>query len=162
MIKLKTVLVVFALLLALAAFLFFCWRQNLSNKILNKEGEAPNRVCFGGGCFRVSLAITARERSRGLMYREELGRDEGMLFVFNRPGVYSFWMKNTLIPLDIIWIGEDLRVADICEDLPPCKLEPCASYAPGAEAAYVLEVNAGEVEKRGISIGDRVRLMREN
>jgi len=111
-------------------------------------------VCFENGCFEVELAISYEERSQGLMYREQL--DGGMLFVFPEEGVYSFWMKNTLIPLDMIWISEDLGVVDIYENALPCITEVCESYGPTTEALYVLEINSGEVSEFGISIGERV------
>jgi uncharacterized membrane protein (UPF0127 family) len=90
------------------------------------------------------------------MYRESLGRNEGMLFVFEQSGFYPFWMKNTLIPLDIIWIDEDWRIVSIAESVPPCRAEPCPTYPPAAQARYVVEVNAGFARRHGVARGDQL------
>lgn len=78
------------------------------------------------------------------MNREFLAEDAGMLFVFERMRPFrSFWMKNTLIPLDMIWIDDSQRIVHIEEDVPPCEVENCPTYSPGAtESSYVLEINA--------------------
>ncbi len=115
---------------------------------------AGDRVCFSGTCFRVELAVTQPERSQGLMHRESLPADAGMLFIFGAERPYSFWMKNTLIPLDIIWLDYSRRVIHIEPDVPPCKADPCPSYGPEANALYVLELNAGKAREAGIKPGD--------
>ncbi len=114
----------------------------------------PNRICFKDGCFRVELATTAQERSEGLMFRESLEKDKGMLFIFEEEQRYAFWMKNTYIPLDIIWMNKDKQVVFIKKNAQPCERQACGNYAPGKEALYVLEVNAGSVGSAGINIGD--------
>jgi len=93
---------------------------------------------------------------RGLMFRESLPPNEGMLFVFEQTGVYPFWMKNTLIPLDIIWLDEDWRIVSIAAAVPPCRADPCPTYPPAGPARYVVEVNAGFTRTHGIVRGDRV------
>lgn len=110
------------------------------------------RLCFGEKCFTVELARTPTERQQGLMYRRELATDAGMLFVFERSGSYSFWMKNTYLPLDILWLDEQFRAVHIERGVPPCMDEPCPSYRPDADARYVLEVNRGAAG--GITVGD--------
>ncbi|MGC9310607.1 MAG: DUF192 domain-containing protein, partial [Candidatus Aenigmatarchaeota archaeon] len=92
-------------------------------------------------------------RAKGLMFRESLGDDEGMLFVFEKEGHWSFWMKNTIIPLDIIWLCENLTIVHI-QTAPPCREDNCPSYRTPVPASYVLEVNAGFSDKNGISAGD--------
>ena len=82
------------------------------------------------------------------MHRESLDEKSGMLFVFPEDGRYGFWMKNTLIPLDIIWIDNDQRVVDI-QTAQPCTAEPCPSYTPSGDARYVLEINANVSEQYG-------------
>lgn len=105
----------------------------------------------------VEVADDDAERARGLSGRESLPADWGMLFVFERPGVYSFWMYEMRFPLDIIWINETLQVAFIVENAPPCTmLTVCSPYVPNVTAKYVLEINAGLVEKYGIKVGERV------
>ena len=92
------------------------------------------------------------------MYRESLGEDEGMLFVFEEEGEYNFWMKNTIIPLDMIWIDSEGRIVHIEYDAQPCE-ENCELIRPEIEARYVLEINSGLSEKLGIKVGDSVEIL---
>lgn len=105
-------------------------------------------------CFRVEVAETLEEQENGLMFRKSLNKDRGMLFLFGRPGNYSFWMKDTLIPLDIIWISENMRVIDIKEGQPENK----SFLVPKKEAKYVLEINQGLSKEFGFSEGDSVSI----
>ena len=102
------------------------------------------------------VAITDVERQRGLMYREKINEDQGMLFVFEEEGIYSFWMKNMNIPLDILWLNKEKRIIHIEINVPPCYQEPCQSYESVIPALYVLELKAGFVENNGIKIYDRI------
>ena len=115
------------------------------------------KVCFESNCFDVELATTSIERERGLMYRDFLDFDKGMLFVFEKEGIYGFWMKNTLIPLDIIWIDSNGVVVFIEENVEPC-VDNCSIFKSDREAEYVLEVNSGVVEKIGLEVGDKLKL----
>jgi uncharacterized protein len=124
----------------------------------NTKEKTISRVCLKDNCYRVELAQTPLERARGLMFRRFLADGAGMLFVFEVPGVNRFWMKNTLIPLDIVWIGEDKKIIHISEDTPPCAQDPCPSYGPEALAGYVLEINAGQIKKIGARIGDAANI----
>lgn len=121
----------------------------------NKENAV--QVCFSDTCVDVEVVDTPSQRARGLMYRESLAENEGMLFVFEKSDKYSFWMKNTYIPLDIIWIDEE-KVVHI-EHALPCTKDPCISYKTDRAAKYVLEVNAGFVEKNGVVVGDEVGIV---
>ena len=116
------------------------------------------KVCFDNGdCVDVELAITPEERATGLMYRTSLDVDKGMLFIYERPGRLKFWMKNTLIPLDMIFLNKDKDVVHIEHDVPPCKEDPCMSYGPPEKfSQYVLEVAAGVSNEQEISIGDKL------
>ena len=105
---------------------------------------------------RAEVVDTPPAVERGLMFRESLPPNEGMLFVFEQTGVYPFWMKNTLIPLDIIWLDEDWRIVSIAAAVPPCRADPCPTYPPAGPARYVVEVNAGFTRTHGIVRGDRV------
>lgn len=102
----------------------------------------------------VEVAADPDTRGQGLMYRPSLGPGHGMLFLFPNSARHSFWMKNTLIPLDIIWVDENLTVVHIERDLPPCQADPCPSYEPDAFATKVLELAAGQADARSIRIGD--------
>ena len=108
-------------------------------------------------CFKVELADSKEERERGLMYRVSLPKDAGMLFDFKEEGIYPFWMKNTWIYLDIIWIDKDNRIVDIAEKASPCLRMPCDSYIPDQKAVKVLEINGGLVKDYGIKRGDTVK-----
>jgi len=89
------------------------------------------------------------------MHRELLKEGNGMLFVFEVDGIYPFWMKNTLIPLDIIWINQSKKIVDIQQAV-PCSEDPCDRYIPKETAIYVLEVNKGFTMSNNITIGDLV------
>jgi len=104
--------------------------------------------------FQVEIADDDAERARGLMFRTSLAPDRGMLFIFEQAGEQSFWMKNTLIPLDIIFIGADGRILNIVAEATPKTLTPRWS---AGEAQFVLELRGGEAARRGIAPGDRVR-----
>ena len=106
--------------------------------------------------FTAEVADTPAERAEGLMFRPALGENEGMWFVFDAAQPYQFWMKNTLIPLDMVFVGEDMRIADILK-ADPCLAEPCARYTPRAPARYVLEISQNATDRQGIRIGDAVR-----
>lgn len=108
-----------------------------------------------GGVVFAEVADEPEEWEIGLMFRNTLDDDTGMIFIFDKEDYYSFWMKNTRIPLDMIWISEDKRVVDIKEAI-PCIDDPCASYKPAGKAKYVLEVNQGFAENNEIKIGDKV------
>ncbi len=113
------------------------------------------QVCFSNACIEAELAETPVQISQGLMFREYLGEEEGMLFVFEKEAIYSFWMKNTLIPLDIIWLSKSKKIVHI-EHAIPCTTKKCRSYMPKATAMYAIEVNSGFAEKNGAKIGDTV------
>jgi uncharacterized membrane protein (UPF0127 family) len=101
------------------------------------------------------LAYTDSTRMKGLMYRKYLAPDAGMLFVFRDLDLHSFWMKNTLISLDLIWLNERKEiVASLTVD--PCEKDPCQSYEPMQKSKYVLEVNGGFVKKHNLKVGDQL------
>ncbi|GGY94291.1 DUF192 domain-containing protein [Novosphingobium colocasiae] len=115
----------------------------------------PLTVRSAGGVhtFRVELAGTSAEQARGLMFRSRMGADEGMIFPMNPPRVPSFWMHNTVLPLDIVFIGEDGRILNIAHGKPYDEsLLSAAGFAIG-----VLELNAGRAAELGIVPGDVVQ-----
>jgi len=144
----------FFILLVVLLFLSLLSFMNFFNK--NKKETANfSRVCFNKTCIPVELAVTNSERERGLMYRDFLADDAGMLFIFNGKGTYPFWMKNMKFPIDIIWINDD-AIVHIERDVPPCASEQCLSYWPEEEANYVLEVPANFTLKTGLEVGSKV------
>jgi len=122
----------------------------------NLKGK-QSKVCFKEHCFNVELALTPKERSQGLMFRESLADNQGILLVYEEEGKRGIWMKNTLIPLDIIWINKDKEVVFISENTQPCKeVEDCHLITPPEEAKYVLEINGGISKDIGLVAGDKL------
>ena len=122
--------------------------------LIDLNNKKDIQVCFQDHCFDVELAIKDEEKRKGLMFRECLDIDKGMLFVYEDEKERSFWMKNVLIPLDIIWINEKNEVVFISENTQLCKESFCESINPNKNAKYILEINAGLSEKIGLAVGD--------
>ena len=87
-----------------------------------------------------------------------LNEDKGMLFIFDKDGIYPFWMKNTLIPLDMIWVDSSGKVVFIAQNVQPCKSLICPSVVPTVMAKYVLEINAGLCQQMGLKVGDQLKI----
>ena len=109
-----------------------------------------------GKNITAELTMTDEERARGLMFRERVDDDQGMLFVFEDEGFYSFWMKNMKFPIDILWLDKEKRIVHIEHCVPPCRREPCLSYEPDIPSLYVLELKAGSVEKNTLKLYDKI------
>jgi len=122
------------------------------------DSSEKARACFKDNCFSIEIASTPEEKNRGLMFRESLLENEGMLFVFKEEGNYSFWMKNVLISLDIIWMDREGRVAYIAENLQPDSGVHYETVNPGQRAKYVLEINGGLAAQIGLTIGDVIEV----
>ena len=115
-------------------------------------------VELAGKTFRVEVADSSEEQALGLMFRDSMPADEGMIFIFPNEAPRSFWMKNTRIPLDIMYFDKDLKLVSISADTPPCKVSRCPSYPSIAPAQYVLELNAGMAASLGVGVGDKLTL----
>lgn len=124
-----------------------------TDDIHSAKGAVLIHTPAGPQRYTVELALTASERSQGLMFREHLEDDAGMLFVFEDMRVQSFWMKNTRIPLDMIFIDDNLVIAGIVESAEPLTLN---SRRVDKESRYVLELAGGVSRKRGIAPGQQV------
>jgi uncharacterized membrane protein (UPF0127 family) len=111
---------------------------------------------------QVQIEVVADDdtRAQGLMFRDRVPEGTGMLFVFPQSGDYPFWMKNTLVPLDMIWLDDQKRVVHVEPGVPPCKADPCPSYPPHAVAKYVLELGAGQAAKHRIVNGSTLTFQR--
>ena len=124
------------------------------------EARPPSEIHYvkiAGVTLKVDLALTPETQEQGLSGRSELKEDESMLFVFNHTDKYPFWMKDMNFPIDIIWIGEDLRVVYIKKD---AKLESYPEvFAPDKDARYVLEVFSSFSEKNNLKEGDKVEFL---
>jgi hypothetical protein len=113
--------------------------------------------------YSVKSAISSTEQIQGLMYIEQMPEDEGMLFIFKEDAERSFWMKNMLIPLDIIYINSNNKIVSISRNAVPCTVTDknqtkCPSYKSEKPAKYVLEINAGESLKQGFNVNDNVKI----
>lgn len=111
-----------------------------------------------GRIILAEIADTPEHWARGYMFRREVGKDEGMVFLFPEPGFHPFWMKNTLVPLDIIWMDDSRTIVHIESGTPPCKADPCPSYGPLRLVSSVLEVRAGTTAAEGLKVGDRLSI----
>ncbi|MBI4155062.1 DUF192 domain-containing protein [Candidatus Woesearchaeota archaeon] len=109
-------------------------------------------VIINGKKINVEIADTLEKRANGLMFRESLDENSGMLFVYDNPEIRNFWMKNTLIPLDILFIDENKTIKKIIL-AEPCKKEPCKIYSSDLPVKYVLEVNGNYTTKMDIKEG---------
>ncbi|MCP5159717.1 MAG: DUF192 domain-containing protein [Gammaproteobacteria bacterium] len=117
------------------------------------------QVTVGPATFQAEVARTSQDRQRGLMFRRELPPDQGMLFV-QPPGPAVFWMKNTYVPLDLLYFDTEGRLVQIIAEVPPCETPNCPIYpSHTASVRYILEINAGEAVRRGIRVGDPLRLI---
>lgn len=111
-----------------------------------------------GERFLVEVADDREEQALGLMYRDELPDDQGMLFIFPNEAPRSFWMKNTRIPLDIMYFSSSLELVSVAENARPCRVEQCPAYPSDGPARYVLELNAGKASELGLVAGDELVL----
>ena len=116
------------------------------------------QVVLNGQRFTVELAESQQKQALGLMYRDSLPDDHGMLFIFPAESLRSFWMKNTRIPLDIMYFDEDLKLVSVAENAQPCRTRRCPPYPSAGPAKYVLELNAGKAAELGVRPGDELQL----
>ncbi len=113
-------------------------------------------VDLHGHRFSIEVAATEAAREHGLMARTTLAADHGMLFVFAQAAPQAFWMKNTLIPLDILYFDDSLQLVSMQLDVRPCRADPCPIYPSNGPAKYVLELAAGTARRIGVKTGDRL------
>ena len=111
-----------------------------------------------GQKFTVEIADSEQEHALGLMFRDQLAQDHGMLFVFGYEAPRSFWMKNTRIPLDIMYFDASLTLVSMSQNTPPCRQQQCPVYPSSGPAQYVLELDAGKASELGVVPGDRLVL----
>jgi uncharacterized membrane protein (UPF0127 family) len=106
--------------------------------------------------FLAEIADTPEKQSKGLMFRQKIKDDYGMLFIFSEEDYRSFWMKNTYITLDMIFLNGEQQIVDMFLSVPPCCGDPCPSYISKLPAKYVLEINGGLAKKLKLKIGDKI------
>lgn len=132
----------------------FLWRQPVlapENSVL-----ATRTAVIGGSSFVLEVAETQQARAKGLSDREALAADAGMLFVFEQPGKSCFWMKDTLIPLDMLWLDDSYKLVHLEKSVSPESFPQ--SFCSAQEARYVVELRAGTAEKLGLKLGDVLTL----
>lgn len=143
----KKIFIIFLLI-----FLIGC-AKNFSSIFID-NGEKSIQI-------NAEIADDNEERGKGLMFRKMLDENSGMLFVFEDEDYQTFWMKGTLIPLDIIFIGKDFKIADI-KNASPCKEDPCMLYKSSKPAKFVLEVNGNFTMKNKIRIGNKILINKKD
>ncbi len=127
-------------------FLFsFAWLGNIF----------AETVCVKDVCIEAEVADSPESRQLGLMFRESMPENRGMLFVFPQEGKYNFWMKNMNFPLDMIWVDSNYTIVEIKENMLPCR-DSCPVIAPSKEASFVLEVAVGFVKKNKLEVSDKI------
>jgi uncharacterized membrane protein (UPF0127 family) len=115
-------------------------------------------VELNGEKFTVELAETSDKQALGLMFRDSMEEDHGMLFIFPNEARRSFWMKNCRFPLDIFYFNAGLELVSVSENTPPCRTSRCPSYPSAGPAMYVLELNAGKAAELQVKPGDKLEL----
>ena len=113
-----------------------------------------------GKRFSIEIVNDDAARARGLMFRDSMPADHGMLFLFDDMRPRVFWMKNTHIPLDILYFDAEYKLVSVQQRVPPCRSDPCAQYPSTGPAQYVLELNAGSADKLGVRPGDQLTVSR--
>ena len=118
--------------------------------------SGPRVELPSGTVISVEVARTDQEKSQGLMFRESMPKNAGMVFLFEGLEIRPFWMKDCHFPLDMIYTLKDGTIVDVLKDVPPCLADPCPSFPPRAKADTVVEVNAGVAAKNGARPGARL------
>ena len=126
---------------------------------LNPSKPTTTITLPDGTEIKAELALTRDEQTQGMMFRTNLRTDEGMLFPFQEMAPRGFWMFQTLIPLDIIWLDDNKRIVEISANTPPCRTaaEGCPSYGGSAHSTYVLELAAGQVAAHDLAVGSQLQ-----
>ena len=131
---------------------FFLLLLSVATSFPQEREKAVIRLAIKGKTLKVEVAQTEPEKAQGLMFRDSLGQEQGMLFVYEKEEFLSFWMKNTRLPLSIAFIDRNHRIVDI-QDMEPFSL---ATHGSAIPAKFALEVNRGWFQKNGIHVGDSV------
>jgi uncharacterized membrane protein (UPF0127 family) len=146
----------------LILFLAFCavsachGAPKSADAVTPSTAAGPRVVLPSGAVYAVELARTPEEQAQGLMFRESLPERTGMLFLFSDAAPHQFWMKNTMIPLDIVWLDGSGRVVFVSANTPPCRADPCPNYGPEVPAPTVLEIAGGMAAKEKVTVGSRI------
>ncbi len=128
--------------------------------LMTEAFAAEALISINGHLFEVELAVTREERKQGLMYRDVLAPNQGMLFVYPGPQIISFWMKQTLIPLDILFFDREGRLVQSFKNVQPCRISPCKTYTNTEPAQYVLELPAGSAKRIRLTAGNSFEILK--
>lgn len=119
------------------------------------KSQYPTKlISVGNAELKVQIATTSQQKERGLCCRDSLPENFGMLFVYEKPGDYHYWMKNTRIPLDIIWLNAQKKIVHIEQNVQPSSYPQ--RYGANTPSQYVIETNAGYVKRHSVKIGDQL------
>jgi uncharacterized membrane protein (UPF0127 family) len=171
----KKILIILLLILGFLVWAWWGYRTDnvyflklASQPILKNIFSEVNSKIYQRGVVQINenkidveIAKSAAAKIAGLSWRKSLAEGSGMLFVEGKSNYYSFWMKDMLFPIDIIWIANN-QVVDISKNIPVPQGNNLPSYSPDEPANYVLEVNAGYADRHGIKVGDKVKIEVEN
>jgi len=159
------ILVLIFLFLAFSTYsLFYFFLSSASSNNmpkLNNSSELSSRgwnsthVKISNVTILTWIADDDEKRELGLMYVRKLDENEGMIFIFEDEGIYAFWMKNTYLPLDIIFVDKNMKIVDM-QSMEPCNGSECRLYYPSEKIKYAIEVNSGFCNKNRIKIGDEI------
>jgi uncharacterized protein len=124
----------------------------------SNASTGPRVILPSGKAITVEVAATDQEKAQGLMFRESMPKDAGMVFPFDGLEIRPFWMKNCHFPLDMIYATKDGTIVDVLKNVPPCAPDPapCENVTPKAKADTVLEVNAGVADAQGAVLGAKL------
>ena len=155
--KKSNLIIIFALLIVIAAFILFGFQSLTHNPVQQINNNLPQaKITINQKTFDVWLAKTDAEHEHGLSGWQKLQDNQGMLFIFNKPSIQSFWMKDMNFDLDIIFISDN-KITEIAKYLPaPRFIEWPATYITTQPADQVLEVNAGTADSLNWKIGDKI------
>jgi len=146
------------LLTVLLLFLVLASCENKAQSV--DEFQTTPLTLPGGQQIRVEVMTKQEDMMRGMMFRDSLAADRGMLFLHGSSGLYQYWMYQVRVPLDIIWLNMDRRVVEIAQNAPPCpskSAKECPHFGGTKMAIYVLELPGGSAAKYGIHVGDLVK-----
>ena len=150
----KILVIALSVLWLIYIFLMYNLFNNTKYK---KTFTDTSLVCINNHCFDSKIAETDRQKQQWLMYVENLPIWSGMIFLYDDMWEHSFWMKNTLIPLDIIRIDNNFKIVDFTT-MKPCKTEVCKIYKSSWYAQYILEINSGLIGEYWIEIWDKIEM----
>ncbi len=143
---------------ALVVILTFYVLHQASLENGTEKNYEVKKIRIENNLIEVKVADTEQKREIGLMGISNLSENEGMLFVFDQPGYHSFWMRNTLIPLEILFINEENAIIDI-QEMQPCKTVSCKVYSPKEKALYAIELNENFSKTHNISVKEKIEIV---